>query len=95
MTRLDRAQASIGGLGWAFAFFVGMIILAAIIENLVLEQAFDPLIAYANNQSFSSTESTEGLRVLEQWRNLFTAMALFLAGMFFIGYAMLTTRGRY
>lgn len=95
MRPADRAQIQLGGLGWAFMFFVGMIILGAILENLVLEQAVDPLIDYAGNQSFSSTESTEGLRVLEQWRNLFTAIVAFLAGMFFIGYAFLQTRGRF
>lgn len=84
----DRAQINIGGLGWAFMFFVGLIILGAIIENLVLEQAVDPLIGYAETMDFSSTESTEGIRVLKQWRGLFTAMVLFLGGMFFVIYAI-------
>lgn len=91
----DRAQINIGGLGWAFMFFVGLIIMGAIIENLVLEQAFDPLIGYAETMDFSSSESTEGIRVLKQWRGLFTAMVAFLAGMFFIVYAIKQSNGRY
>lgn len=91
----DRGQIQIGGLGWAFVFFCGLIIMGAIMENLVLEKAFDPLVGYAGNQTFQSSYSKQGLTVLKQWRNLFTFLVLGFAGMFFVGYAMLASRRRY
>lgn len=89
-----RAQVDIGGLGWAFVVFIGLIIMGAIIENMVLGQAVDPLIGYAENQTYSSPQSTEGLRVLKQWRGLFTLIVLVIASMFFIGYAIFISNRR-
>lgn len=82
-----------GGIMYGAAVFFGIIIVGALVEITVIDEAVRPLLAFAKNMDFQSSASQTGLDWLTDWVNILTFIFLILATFAFLSQTVFDSRG--